>query len=432
MTYSAALDYLLNIPRFSKTLTLERVRFLLSELGNPQDFLRFAHIAGTNGKGSVTTMLSAILTAAGYRTGRFLSPFVEDFRERISIDGQMIAKDALAELTEEMIPVVSAMDDRPNAFEIITALAIAFFQRSGCDVAVLETGLGGRWDATNAIPSPALAVITSIGMDHMQFLGNTPPAIAGEKCGILKPASCAAAAPLQPEGVLDVIRGACADCGIGLYLPDVSALEILSLSLQGTDFRYRSQPYHLRLHGEYQVENAILAIESAQALSTRGFTITAQNIADGIANAYLPARVEVLCTDPLCIVDGAHNVPGIQALSRSLKILCEEKQLITVFGCLQDKNAAAMVSEIAKKSDILICVAPDSPKACLPEELAKLARPHCGRVFACASLEQAVEQALSAADASKAVLVCGSLYLAGPAKKTILQQLEKHPFFRGY
>lgn len=424
MTYQDALEYLMNIPRFSKSLTLERIRFLLSALGNPQNSLKAVHIAGTNGKGSTTTMISRILMHAGYKVGTFVSPFVEDFRERICVNGEFIDKTALADITEKVSALAASMEDYPNAFEQITAIAMCYFKSCNCDIVCLETGLGGRWDATNVIPAPEVSVITSIGLDHMQFLGDTHEKIALEKCGIIKSGSHTVISPLQPEGVLDVILSDAKSKNVPAIVPDTTQLDVCNLSASGSDFIYRNSQYRVNLSGEHQISNAVTAIEAVLALKELGYNIQEADIYSGIKDSALPARMEVICKKPLCIVDGAHNAPGIAALCSAIDSIISGKKLITVFGCLQDKSAQQMIESIAKRSDSFICVMPDSPKACTTHDMARLAIPHCKNVCTANSYNQAAHKALSLAEDDAAILICGSLYLAGPMKKEILDIIE--------
>lgn len=423
MTYTDALEYLMGIPRFSKTLTLERIRFLLSALGNPQDHLKAVHIAGTNGKGSTTTMLSRILMASGYKVGTYISPFVEDFRERICVNGEFIDKNALAQLTQKVSELAQTMDETPNAFEQITAIALGYFHRAGCDIVCLEAGLGGRWDATNIIPPPLVSVITSIGLDHMQFLGDTPEKIAMEKCGIIKPGSTTVISPLQPENVVDLILKDCISKGVDAIVPDLSIVSGKRMDLGGTDFVYSGTDYHLKLHGEHQIANAITAIEAAKLLNGKGFTVSQESICSGVSSAHLPARLEIISESPLCIIDGAHNAPGMQALCSTIDSLCGDRKITAIMGCLQDKSAQQMAQMLASRCHALYCVMPDSPKACDPEELKAYADPYCQNTYAYSSLDQAIDHALSALSADSALFVCGSLYLAGPAKKALISRL---------
>ncbi len=424
MTYSDALEYLTGIPRFSKTVSLERIRFLLSALGNPQNNLRFIHIAGTNGKGSITTMLSRILISAGLKTGTYISPFIEDFRERICVNGEFIEKEALINLTKRVAAISSGMEDFPNAFEQITAIALTYFKQCGCDIVCLEAGLGGKWDATNIIPPPLVSVIASIGLDHMQFLGDTHEKITLEKCGIIKSGSKVVISPLQPDGIVSLISENCKEKSVPAVVPNTNNMKIYDISLSGSRISYKSEEYHISMHGKHQISNALTAIEAAKLLQKAGYPITQKNISSGIKSAKLPARAEVISNVPLCIVDGAHNSPGIDALCSLIDEVLKEKKLITVFGCLEDKSVRTMVEKVAGKSHSFFCVLPESPKACSLETLKEFATPFCNDVRTYTSLDQAAKDALALCDADYAVLVCGSLYLAGPAKNALKSLLN--------
>ncbi len=424
MTYSEALEYLTGIPRFSKTVSLERIRFLLSALGNPQNDLKFVHIAGTNGKGSITTMLSRILISAGLKTGTYISPFVEDFRERICVNGEFIEKETLINLAERVAAISKGMEDFPNAFEQITAIALTYFKECGCDIVCLEAGLGGKWDATNIIPPPLISVIASIGLDHMQFLGDTHEKIAIEKCGIIKSGSQTVVSPLQPNGIISLILENCKEKNVPAVVPDTDKLTIYDISLSGSKISYESEEYHISMYGRHQISNALTAMEAAKLLQKAGYPITQKNISSGIKSTALPARAEVISTQPLCIVDGAHNSPGIDALCSLIDELLKEKKIITVFGCLEDKSVRTMVEKVAGKSHSFFCVLPESPKACSLEALKEFATPFCHDVRAYTSLDQATKDALALCDADCAVLACGSLYLAGPAKLAIKRLLN--------
>ncbi len=424
MTYSDALEYLTGIPRFSKTVSLERIRFLLSALGNPQNDLKFVHIAGTNGKGSITTMISRILISAGIKTGTYISPFVDDFRERICVNGEFIEKETLIELTEKVHTISSGMEDSPNAFEQITAIALTYFKKCECDIVCLEAGLGGKWDATNIIPPPLVSVIASIGLDHMQFLGDTHEKIALEKCGIIKPGSKTVISPLQPDGIISLISENCKEKNVTAIVPDTDKLKTHGVSLFGSDIEYDNEEYHISMHGKHQISNALTAIESAKLLAKMNYPIAQKDIYAGIKSAKLPARAEIISTSPLCIVDGAHNAPGIHALCNLIDEVLNGKKLITVFGCLEDKSVCSMVENIAAKSNSFFCVTPESPKACSIETLREFATPCCNDVRTYNSLDRAAKDALALCNADCAVLICGSLYLAGPAKKALMRLLN--------
>ena len=251
---------------------LTRVRELLHRLGDPQDGLQFVHIAGTNGKGSTAAMLASILRAAGYTTGLFTSPYLERFAERMQVNGAPVPDAEFAAVCEMLQPCIAAMDDPPTEFELVTAAAMLWFRRRGCDVVVLEVGLGGRLDATNVIAAPACAVITNIGLDHTEILGGTLAQIAREKAGILKPGTCAVSYPQAPE-VRSVLREICAQRGIPLTEADASTIVSLTDSVDGQTFTYRGTEYALPLLGAHQLRNAAVALETVAALRARGWRI---------------------------------------------------------------------------------------------------------------------------------------------------------------
>ena len=359
----------INEPRWQASrLGLERIRALLDRLGRPQDDLRFVHVAGTNGKGSVCTYLASVLQAAGYRTGLFTSPFILRFEERIRVDGADISRDDLARATllvrEQAEALAAETGDHPTEFELMCAVALVHFRAAGCDLVVLEVGLGGRLDSTNVIDAPEACVITRIGLDHTALLGDTLAAVAGEKCGILKPGVPVASWPQEPEA-LEVVRAACAAQGCELVIPNFESLQMepLKLHLAPTagehpaddaasqleeriaegverscggsvlaasasqnvsretfvrEFSYGGADYRTALLGSYQPANAALAIEAVGLLRGRGWRISDEAVREGIAAARWPGRFEVVAARPLTVVDGGHNPQGAQALADSL------------------------------------------------------------------------------------------------------------------
>ena len=269
MNYEQAMEYIHAVQWAGHKPGLTRTRTLLAALGDPHKKLQFVHVAGTNGKGSTAAMLAAVLQAAGYTTGLFTSPFLEQFAERMQVNGQPIPDTELAAACETLQPCIAAMDDQPTEFELVTAAAMLWFQRRGCDIVVLEVGLGGRLDATNVIGAPACAVITNIGLDHTEILGDTLAQIAREKAGILKPGTCAVSYPQTAE-VRAVLHETCARLDIPLTEADADAIEPLRDSVDGQTFSYRGAVYDLPLLGRHQLRNAAVALETVAALRTRG------------------------------------------------------------------------------------------------------------------------------------------------------------------
>jgi len=427
LTYDEALCYIHSKERFGSRPGLSRIRRLCALLGDPQDAPRFVHVAGTNGKGSVTALLASVLTRSGYRTGRYISPYVECFNERIAVDGRYIADGELASAVADVRVFAEQMaeeGDSPTEFEIITAAAFLHFKRAGCQVVALETGLGGRLDATNVIPPPLCAVLTHISYDHMQVLGTSLADIAFEKCGILKAGSEAVCYPSQQDEALAVIKERAADEGIALRMADAGALTDVECTLSGSSFKYRGAPYRLRLLGYHQCLNAITVLEAVGALRQRGLLIPDDAVRAGFLETAFPARLELLSEKPAVLLDGAHNPDGTDALCAALDSLVGERRLAAVMGMLKDKDYAYCAERIARRSAAFFAVEPDNPRALPSELLSDIAAPFChntrhfGRDYA-----GAVAAAKAAAGESGAVVICGSLYMASGMRAL----LSSHP-----
>lgn len=418
MTCEQAIEYIHSLGRFSPVPGLERMRRLMALLGNPQDQVRTVHLAGTNGKGSTATMIAAMLKAAGYRTGLTISPFILDFRERIQVNGEMIPPDALARTVAQICPLAEQLGDVIE-FELVTAAAFCYFAEQQCDIAVIETGLGGRLDSTNVLAKPEVAVITSISHDHTELLGNTIEQIAREKCGIIKQGMPVVTCGGQDAHALTEIRAACATHGCTLSQPDLSSVRDVRLTLEGTSLAAGGLPLFIPLAGRYQIDNALTAVEVCRRLAAHGFArLDDDAITRGLAAVRFPARFEVMTDQPPIILDGAHNPGGAAVLADALA-LAGERPLIAVIGMLADKDSAAALETLAPCFARMLCVAPPSPRALAPDALARLAQQcACVDAAASASLEQALEQARAWAVAHDgAVIVCGSLYLAAAARE---------------
>ena len=433
MTYDEALSYIHSKERFGSKPGLSRIRRLCALTGNPQDAARFVHVAGTNGKGSVTALLASVLCRAGYRTGRYISPYVECFNERIAVDGRYIADDELASAVESVrvhAERMAAEGDSPTEFEIITAAAFLHFKRSGCQVVALETGLGGRLDATNVIPAPLCAVLTHIACDHTSVLGSKLFDIAKEKCGILKAGSAAVCYPSQEPEVLSVIRERAAEKGIPLRMADAGALSDVECTLSGSSFRYKGAAYSLRLLGYHQCLNAITALEAVGALRSRGLVIPDEAVRAGLSETFFPARLELFGGSPAVLLDGAHNPDGIDALCRAMDSLVAKRRLAAVMGMLRDKDYAYCAEKIARRSSAFFAVEPDNPRALPSQALADLASRFCpqARPYGL-NYAGAVAAAKKAAGRSGAVIICGSLYMA-PGMRALLRAPLPTPALR--
>ena len=396
---------------------LDRMAALLALLGDPQKQLRFVHITGTNGKGSTAAMLAAVLTAAGYSTGLFTSPHLRRYNERIRVDGREISDGELSALLEEVRPLLARLGEKPSQFELLTALGLLYFQRKGCDLAVLEVGMGGRLDPTNVIPVPEAAVITAVGLDHTAYLGTTVPQVAGEKAGIIKP-GCEVILSHQNREVLDVVAARCADTGARLTVTAPEALTVTAHSLDGQRFSYRDrQDLRIALLGPYQTQNASAALDAADALRRRGWTIPEEALRRGLASASWPGRFEVLQRSPAVLVDGAHNPNGAAALADCLRTCLPNRPVTFVMGVMADKDSAGMLDLMAPLAKSFVTVTPDSSRALDAAALASDIRSRFGlTVRDAGTVEDGVALALSDAGPEDAVCVFGSLYQVGTVR----------------
>jgi len=416
MNYNDALRYIGSRLRFGIKPGLDRIRRLLCRLGEPQKQLRFIHVAGTNGKGSTCTMTAAGLMAAGHKTGLYTSPYICDFRERIQINGQMIPKADLARLTEQAAAIIDD-EDETTEFEVITCIAMLWYAEQKCDYVVLETGLGGRLDATNAIDAPLAAAITRIDLDHTAILGENVAQIAGEKAGIIKSGSRVVIQPGQPADALAVLCDCCADKGIIPVIPDRGCVKVLDRSIEGTDILYGNLALRIPLVGDHQIDNAITAVELLRICG-----IEDEAIVGGIARAFIPARMELIAKKPTVILDGAHNPNGAQALAAAVKKLMTGREVIAVMGVLRDKDYRCELGMLGPLFSRIYCTDGFSDRCQTAAELASVAG-ECSCTVTCDTPEQAVDMALGyAAEHDAALVVCGSLYLAGRVRPYLLDK----------
>lgn len=426
MKYKEALTYIHSFSRFPKKPSLSFIRALCKRLGNPQEHLRFIHVAGTNGKGSVCAMLASILQEEGIRTGLFTSPYLENFRERFRVNGEMIPEEELARAVHFLRPHVEDLRQEgviPTEFDFVTALGFYWFLQEKCGIVVLEAGLGGRFDATNIIPPPLASVLTSISLDHTEVLGDTIEQIAQEKCGIIKPGGLVVSAADQPVEALSVIMEAAAHAGCHLYLSNSSAVKIESRTLRGTHFSYGGKRYELNLLGDSQVQNALLAVETLKALETRGVAVTEKALMEGFFKTQMPARLEALSLKPLVLLDGSHNPDGIRNLVNTVKALLPGKRVRLVFGMLADKDMTASAEILREITKEVILIPPGNARAATGESLASLFEGLPATLTE--NEEQAVELALCRLQSEEIVVVCGSLYLAGQLRPLLCSGLKK-------
>ena len=426
MTYETALEKIHSLLTFGSRPGLDRMRELMRRLGDPQDKLRYIHVAGTNGKGSVCAVLSSVLVAAGYKTGLFISPYITDFRERIQINNQMISKETLAKAVEETFPVLEQLRTEGTIiteFEYVNALQFYIHAQEGCDIVVLETGMGGLLDCTNIIKPPLGAVITTIGLDHTAVLGDTIEKIAAQKCGIIKNGS-AAFTSRQTGEAMAVIEETAARMNVPLQKSSELSVNIEEMSLWGSRFEVEGIECELKLAGEHQIENALTALSALFYFRNKKLlSISEDAIVEGLASAKNPARLELLCEEPPVLLDGAHNPNGIGALKKALDEFLTDVPITCVMGMLADKDVDSSVALLDGMFERVYTVPVDNPRALSAEALAEKFRTAGMSAAPFKSAEAAFDTAFEMACAENgAVLICGSLYLAGEIRPYILEK----------
>ena len=415
MDYKEALQYIDGVSWLGSRPGLRRVTALLHKLGDPQNRLKFVHVAGTNGKGSCAAMLASVLKAAGYRTGLFTSPYLFRFNERMQINGEPIGDEALAELVTEIRPLADAMEDHPTEFELMTAVALLWYLREHCDIVVLEVGLGGRLDATNAIPAPECAVIMNIGLDHTAILGDTVEKIAAEKAGIIKPGT-EVALYQQTPGVEAVVREKCAAVGARLHTADFSQIAPEFDSLEGQVFTYRGQPYAIPLLGSHQLKNAAVVLEAVEILRARGWSLPQDAVEHGLYAVSWPARFELVREEPPFVVDGGHNPQCAETVADNLRRYFPGQKHVLLVGVLADKDYAGLFDILDPAADEYVCVTPASTRALPAAELAKFLGRYGKPVTVCEDIPAGVEAAAAAAGEDGVACAVGSLYMAGAVR----------------
>ena len=424
MTYDEAVEFVDSTKKYGSILGLESIRNLMQELGNVQEQLHIIHVAGTNGKGSVCAFLSAALTEAGYRVGRYNSPAVFERREVFRIGETMISKEEYAAVFERVHTACEVLTKRgcphSTVFEVETAAAFLWFYEKKCDLVLLETGMGGETDATNLITHPVCSVLTSIGMDHMQYLGNTIEEIAKVKAGVIKK-GCPVVALKQGDSVCEVIKNKAEECGSRCVLVEVpqymQEAPIWGTTLQ--DVRYGS--VHTALGGIWQRENLSLALAVLKLLEESGYSITKEAVQNGIAKTIWHGRYEVLQTEPLFIIDGAHNPIAAKRLKETIEKDFTNREIIYIIGVLADKEHEKMLRLLLPGAKAVFTVTPDSPRALGGEILAKEAQKYADNIWYVPDIGKAVKMAKETAKESDVILAVGSLSYLKEVKKALGQ-----------
>ncbi len=425
MNYQEACQFMQATAKRGSRPGLQTITRLCALLGNPQEKLNVIHVAGTNGKGSTCRMLAEISRQAGYKIGLFVSPYFENYESSFFIDGNPMPKadfTAVVGKAAKQAQIMAQEGLPPTEFEILTACAFLWFLAQGCSLAVLETGMGGSLDSTNVITAPLASVITAIGLDHTAFLGETIGEIASHKSGVIKQNSIVVCYPDQPQEALSVIRAAAAYKNCLFIQPDTK-YDIVKSSLWGTEFKYKGTGYETAMPGIHQVLNATVAIETARALTAHtAFQFPQKTVVSGLANAVMPARQELINESPLILLDGSHNLQGIEALAASIQTHLPEKRIILVMGMLRDKQYEASIGCMAKLCSKFISTLPDNPRALDPHEAARVASSHCGDVLAFPNPAWALDEALRSYREGGAIVICGSLYLAAKIRPLLQEK----------
>ena len=405
MTYEAAMSHVNSRLKRGVKAGLQRITELLDILGNPHEKLKCVHIAGTNGKGSTSALISSALTQAGYKTGLFTSPFVLSFSERFQIDRKLMPENELIDIVKQVDAAIGQMAaDEITEFEFITAMAFLWFYQNGCDYVVLEVGLGGRLDSTNVIPVPKAAVITQIDIDHTEILGDTIEKIAFEKAGIIKENGRVVLYPIEPYSAEKVISDICRERHAELIKTDADAVDIKSASLNGTHFVYDGQELYTPFAGAHQILNAITAYTALKLLN-----IPQESIAQGFEKASMPARMEVISEKPFVMLDGGHNPGCAKALKKLLEDFTKGKKRTAVMGMMADKDVEQTVKILSPMFSKIIAAAPSQPRALSAGSFAKIAEKYCDNVVEADSVEDAVKNILKGEE--EITVVCGSFYL---------------------
>lgn len=408
---------------------LGNTEYMLEQLGHPERQLEFVHIAGTNGKGSVASYIGTILQCAGYRVGRYLSPTIFSYRERMQVNGQWIGREAFTRYVEQIYPVVEKMKQDqigyPTPFEMETVISFLFFLDQNCDIVVLECGMGGRCDATNVITNTKMAVLTSISMDHVGVLGNSLEEIAANKAGIIKPGAIVVTGQQKPE-VENLLWAICTEKGNPFVTARPGEAVIREVTLEHQIFRYHGSEITISLAGSHQIENAVLALDCITALKQAGFEVTKEEIEEGFRITRWDGRFTVVNQEPCFVVDGAHNPDAAEKLKQSIQFYFPGKRLIFIMGMFKDKDYKTVAGLMAPMAQKIFTVTPPDPSRALPaEEFADVLKEYCTDTTACDSIEEAVGSAFASAGPKDVILSFGSLSFAGDTIRLVQNKKDK-------
>ena len=425
MTAQQAIEYIHSVFWKGSIPGLSRTQTLLEKMGNPEKKLKFVHIAGTNGKGSTAAMTASILQKAGYRTGLYTSPYIYRFNERMQVNGEQISDEELSVITEFVKPLADSMEESPTEFELVSCIAFEYFLRQKCDIVVLEVGMGGALDSTNVIEVPEVAVITNIGLDHTEVLGDTVEKIAETKAGIFKEKGHAVIYRGTPS-VEAVFERICSQKQMTLHKADFDSLVLKSHDLFGQVFDCGSRKnLELPLLGDHQLHNASVVLSIADALIEQGWKITDEHIREGIRDVSWPGRFDIVSRDPLFIIDGGHNPQCSEALVKNIRDYLQDKKVIALTGVLADKDYGEMYRPVMPLIDQFVCVTPPNPRKLEAAELAEHLHRAGAKATACETILDGVKTAIALAGENGVVLCFGSLYSIGSIRDSLYEYLGK-------
>lgn len=430
MNYQEAIEFIHSTYKFGSKLGLQNISKLTELLGNPQNSYKIIHVAGTNGKGSTSNMIHDVLMSSGYKTGLFISPYLEEFTERIQVSKKHIEKESLARITNLVKEKIDIMlkegYNHPTEFEVVTAIGFKYFEEQQIDFLVLEVGLGGRFDATNVVTNTLVSVITSISYDHMEYLGDTLEKIAFEKAGIIKENSNVVIYP-QEDIIVNTIKNVAKNKNTQVFETNKKNIEKLKGNLTGQWFKYLKTDIFdlpeikMNFLGEHQLYNVLTALRALEVVKQLGYNITEEGIIKGLDNCRFAGRFEILQENPVIVLDGGHNINGIEYFAKAVKENFEDNKIILFFGMLKDKNPEDVLPLILPLCKEVYTLTPNNPRAMKSTELADLIKKHSDLKVTPINEYNEIVPILKAIDISEYVAFVGSLYMIGDVR-TILKK----------
>jgi dihydrofolate synthase/folylpolyglutamate synthase len=433
MNYEEAIDFIHSTYKFGSKLGLDNITRLTELLGNPQDSYKIIHIAGTNGKGSTSNMIHDVLVSAGYKTGLFISPYLEEFTERIQINKIHIDKDSLSKITslvkEKIDIMIKEGYNHPTEFEVVTAIGFKYFEEQKIDFLVLEVGLGGRYDATNVVKNTLVSIITSISYDHMQYLGDTLEKIAFEKSGIIKTNGQIVIYP-QSDTIKDVIKEQAKLKNSTVYEVDSKNIKKIKGDITGQEFKYlKTDVFNLpllkiNLLGEHQLYNAITALSALEIIKKSGYAITEKAILEGFSSCHFAGRFEIINKKPIIVLDGGHNINGIEYFSKAVHEYFGDKKVILFYGMLEDKNPNDVIEYLVSLSKEIYTLTPNNPRAMSSNDMANLIKHHSDIKVTPILNYNEILDVIKDFDENEVIAFVGSLYMIGDVRTLLRRSLN--------